>query len=79
MTLSAPRQAVPPTGGLDRVAPGYYVDTCGAEYFYLTGLYPNVMKRILENPVLNTPSFIVRVLDELRCALQERYCMELMD
>lgn len=64
---------------LKRVAPGFYVDGFGLEYFYLTGLYARMTNRLLENPALNTPAFVTEVLYELRSALQDMDCTELMD
>jgi hypothetical protein len=73
------KNAATPAIGFEKVAPGYYVDSYGGEYFYLTGIYPLVTKRITGDPVLNTPRFIAGLLDELRCALEDRYFVELMD
>lgn len=64
---------------LERVAPGYYIDSRGREYFYLTGLYPLLTKHLTPELHLKTPVFLVEVLDELRSALKGRYYMELMD
>lgn len=64
---------------MERVGPGYYVDNLGAKYFYLTGMYPCVLKHLGKQPAFLTSGFIVAVLDDLRTALQERYCEELMD
>jgi len=68
-----------PTGNnLERIAPGLYVDDTGAEYFYLAGIYPCVVQRIVANPGLYTDGFVVNVLDDLRYSL--RCCrLELMD
>jgi len=68
-----------PTGNnLERIAPGLYVDDTGAEYFYLAGMYPCVVQRIVANPGLYTHAFVVDVLDELRDSLH--FCrLELMD
>jgi hypothetical protein len=65
--------------GLAMIQPGFYVDDTGREYFYLTGLYALVTDRILENPFLNTPSFVTAVLEGLREELEKMNCMELMD
>ena len=63
---------------LRKTAPGLYVDDRGAEYFYLTDMFVCVSQRMLKNPNLYTPAFIVDVLDELRESLH--LCrMELMD
>jgi hypothetical protein len=64
---------------LRQVAPGFYVDEIGIDYFYLTALYPSIAHRLLKNPLLNTPAFVSDVLSELRCQLEHVYCMELMD
>jgi hypothetical protein len=72
-------EAIGPAARLERVAPGYYVDGYGEEYFYLTGIYPTLTERITGDPVLNTPRFIAGLLDELRSALQDRLYVELMD
>jgi hypothetical protein len=64
---------------LRKLAPGRYLDDRGAEYFYLTGLYPSVAHRLLKTPPLNTPACITDILSELRCELENRYCKELMD
>jgi hypothetical protein len=77
--LNAETEVVTPATRLERVKPGYYVDGYGEEYFYLTGIYPTLTERITGDPVLNTPRFIVALLDELRCALQDRLYVELMD
>jgi len=63
----------------ERLTPGFYVDSLGGEYFYLTGLYGYVVKRLLDGPGLNTPAFVVGVLEELRRQLTDRYCVELTD
>jgi hypothetical protein len=63
---------------LRKTAPGLYVDDRGAEYFYLTDMFVCVSQRILKNPNLYTPAFIVDVLDELRESLH-LFRMELMD
>lgn len=64
---------------LRKLAPGRYLDDRGAEYFYLTGLYPSVAHRLLKVPPLNTPACITDILSELRCELENRYCKELID
>jgi hypothetical protein len=63
---------------LRKTAPGLYVDDRGAEYFYLTDMFVCVSQRILKNPNLYTPAFIVGVLDELRGSFH-LFRMELMD
>lgn len=63
---------------LKKTAPGLYVDDRGAEYFYLTDMFVCVSQRMLKNPELYTPGFIVDVLDELRESLHVLR-MELMD
>jgi hypothetical protein len=73
------QKGVPPASGLERVAPGLYVDDLGVEYFYLTGIYASVARHVLNRPLLNTPAFIANVLGELRYALQDRSCLELTD
>lgn len=78
MTFNVPGKRLPPAE-LERIAPGYYLDPGGRQYFYLTGIYALLTKRITENPVLNSPAFIAGVLDELRQALQDERCVELMD
>lgn len=63
-------QAAPesPTCGLDRdrlaiysrlrmVAPGFYMDPLGGEYFYLTGLFACMTTRLRDNPLVNTLEF----------------------
>jgi hypothetical protein len=77
--LDTPRGGVPPGHGLERVGPGFYVDSLGSEYFYLTGMYPCLLKHLGERPAFLNSSFIVAVLDDLRSTLRERYCEELMD
>ncbi len=72
-------QPVPTDDGLERIVPGFYVDDAGGEYFYLTGLYVCMTHRLLENPLLNTPAFVAEVLHELRAALKNMDCTELMD
>ena len=74
-----PRGGVRPGHGLERVGPGYYVDSLGSEYFYLTGMYPCVLKHLDNRPAFLTDAFIVAVLDDLRTTLKDRYCEELMD
>jgi hypothetical protein len=64
---------------MKQIRPGFYVDGLGGEYFYLTGMYASVSKRLLEKPALNTPAFVVDVLEELRRSLESIYCIELMD
>jgi hypothetical protein len=64
---------------LRKLAPGRHLDDRGAEYFYLTGLYPSVAHRLLKTPPLNNPACITDILCELRCELEFRYCKELMD
>jgi len=72
-------QQIRPTGiNLEKVAPGIYVDESGAEYFYLAGMYPCIVQRILNNPRLYTHAFLVDVLDELRDFLHP-FRLELMD
>ena len=51
---------------MERIAPGLYVDDKGAEYFYLTAMYPCIAQRMLRTPGLYTPSFVVDILKELR-------------
>jgi hypothetical protein len=79
MTLSRRQHNLVAIGDLQKLAPGLYIDDTGSEYFYLTGLYPTIAHRLLKNPLLDTPAFVSGVLRELRYALQERCCMELMD
>ena len=68
-----------PTGeNLVRLSPGLYIDDTGASYFYLTGMYPVIAQRLLQNPSLYTPAFLVEVLGELRDSL-DPFQMELMD
>lgn len=76
--LGTPEGGVKPGHGLERVGPGFYVDNLGSEYFYLTGMYPCLLRH-LNGPLLRTTGFIVAVLDDLRSTLRERYCEELMD
>jgi hypothetical protein len=73
------RQHQSPTIDLERVAPGFYVDAFGFEYFYLTGIYPSIAQRLLSDPFINSPALVSDIFRELRLALQERCCMELMD
>jgi hypothetical protein len=63
---------------LRKTAPGLYVDDRGEEYFYLTDMFVCVSQRMLRNPELYTPAFIVDVLDELRESFH-LFRMELMD
>jgi hypothetical protein len=77
--LKARERPAAPGSGLAMIQPGFYVDEAGHEYFYLTGLYALVTDRILENPFLNTPSFVTAVLDGLREELEKMNCKELMD
>lgn len=70
---------VPAGGALTKVAPGLYIDETGAEYFYLSGLYPCVAQQLAENPLLNTPGFVVDILGEIRTALAESCRLELLD
>lgn len=77
--LDTPRGGVRPGHGLERVGPGFYLDSLGAEYFYLTGMYPCVLKHLSGQPAFLTAGFIVAVLDDLRAALMESRCEELMD
>jgi hypothetical protein len=77
--LDGLKNAATPAIGFERVAPGYYVDSYGGEYFYLTGIYAMLTERITGDPVLNTPRFVVTLFSELRCALKDRYFVELMD
>lgn len=79
VTLNAPQYEWATGRNLRQVGPGFYVDGLGAEYFYLTGLYPQVAQRLLENPLLNTPVFVSDVLCELRYALGNLHCIELTD
>ena len=76
---NTPRGGVGPGYGLEKVGPGFYLDGRGAEYFYLTGMYPCVLKHLSGEPAFLTPGFIVAVLDDLRTALVETRCVELMD
>lgn len=66
---------------LERVAPGFYLDAMGSEYFYLTGMLAFVTKRLWDNPHLhlNTAAFVAETLENLRRELNERLCTELMD
>jgi hypothetical protein len=73
------RKGAPPRHGLERVGPGFYVDRLGAEYFYLTGAFPCVLKHLGGRPALHTTDFIVAVLEDLRATLEEASCVELMD
>lgn len=77
--LSTPGGGGKPGRGLERVGPGYYVDSRGSEYFYLTGMYPCVLRHLPAHPPFRAPGFIVAVLDDLRTTLQGRLCEELMD
>ncbi len=77
--LETPRKGAPPGRCLEKVASGFYVDSLGSEYFYLTGMYPSVLKHLGRSPAFLTTGFIVAVLDDLRTTLRERYCEELMD
>jgi hypothetical protein len=65
-------------GNLKKTAPGLYVDDRGTEYFYLTDMFVCVSQRMVQNPILYTPAFIVDVLDELRESFHF-FRMELMD
>ncbi len=79
MTLDARQHEWAIGRDLRQVAPGFYVDETGTEYFYLTALCPCVAQRLLKNPLLNTATFVSDVLYELRCALENLYYTELMD
>jgi hypothetical protein len=69
----------PRTGeNLRKTAPGLYIDDRGAEYFYLTDMFVCVSQRMLKNPHLYSPAFVVDVLDELRESFYP-FRMELMD
>ena len=61
------------------VAPGFYLNQFGHEYFYLTGMFTLMTKHLWDNPLLNTPDFVVDVLDELRQELTDRLATELID
>ena len=63
---------------LRKTAPGLYVDDRGAEYFYLADMFLCVSQRMLQNPHLYTPAFVVEVLNELRESFHP-FRMELMD
>ena len=77
--LDTPRGGVAPGRGLERVGPGFYVDSLGSEYFYLTGMYSCVLQHLPRESPFRSTGFIVAVLDDLRSTLAGRYCEELMD
>ena len=64
---------------LRQLAPGFYIDLLGGEYFYLTGMFASISVYLLENPRLNTPVIVAEVLEELRRSLEDVYWIELMD
>jgi hypothetical protein len=74
-----PRGGVKPGHDLERVGPGFYVDNLGSEYFYLTGMYPCLLKHLPRQQPFRAAGFIAAVLEDLRTTLQGRYCEELMD
>lgn len=63
---------------LEKLAPGLYVDETGKEYFYMAALYPHIAQRMMEEPELYTPGFIVRIVENIREFLHW-HRMELMD
>jgi len=64
---------------LRRIAPGFYVDLLGGGYFYLTGMFAAISIYLLDEPRLNTPAFVVEVLEELRNSLEDVHWIELTD
>lgn len=78
--MRSARQLDMPMGGkLTRTAPGLYVDETGAEYFYLTGMYPVIAQCLGQNHLLNTPASLVDILGELRTELSNVCRVELVD
>jgi hypothetical protein len=64
---------------LQRLSPGFYVDLLGGGYFYLTGMYASISRLLLQHPRLNTPAFVVEVMQDLRQSLEDVYWIELTD
>jgi hypothetical protein len=64
--LETPGGGVKPGYGLERVGPGFYVDSLGSEYFYLTGMYPCVLRHLHRQQPSRAPGFILRGINGLK-------------
>lgn len=79
MTMEPLEPVAQSHGGLREVSPGVYVDKIGNEYFYLTGMYASIAHLSLNEPLLNTPVFISKVLRTFRSVYERMGSTELMD